>query len=291
MIHQNTSIGAITLKAADLDKMVAFYRDVVGLLVWEHSAETDTNTPNKTVTLGTATRQLVHLRHLPNGRRVAGQSGLYHLALRVPSRTALATWFRHYAQLDAPNWQGGTNHGASNALYFGDPEGNGVEVYFDLPREQWPYDANGKPAIILEQLDLQALLNVAENGVFTAIDPETDMGHVHLSVSEIPSAKQFYVDLLGFELQVEMPHSALFVSAGGYHHHVGLNVWQSRGGAPNSAESLGLDSFEICFDSAESRQQTVDRLTAQQYNVDNSSGVTTIRDPFQNSIALTVQSS
>lgn len=290
MIHENTSIGAITLKVADLEKMVAFYRDVIGLQVLEDSPESQENGSDTIISLGTPTRPLIHLRHLPNGRRIPRQSGLYHLALRVSNQKQLANWFRHYAESDAPGWQGGTDHGASNALYFGDPEGNGVEVYFDLPREEWQYDANGKPVIVMERLDLQALLREADEDAFTAIDTETDMGHIHLSANEIPSAKQFYVNLLEFELQVEMPNSALFMSAGNYHHHVGLNTWQSAGGALNSADSLGLDQFEICFDSIESRQQTVDRLTAQNYTIDVSSDLPKLIDPFQNKIILTVQS-
>ena len=290
MIHQNTSIGAITLKVADLDKMVAFYCDVIGLQVLDDSAESNQSSlPHNTVTLGTPSRPLIHLRHLPNGRRDPRQSGLYHLALRVTDRTALANWFSHYAAINAPGWQGASDHGPSNALYLGDPEGNGIEVYFDWPRDQWQYGANGKLAMVTDPLDLQALLRQANEARFTAIDPATVMGHIHLSVSEIPSAKQFYVDLLEFEMQVEMPNSAMFISAGGYHHHVGINIWQSRGGALNSAESLGLDSYEICFDSAESRQQTLDRLIVYPGNIETINNTPTVLDPFQTRIAFTVQ--
>ena len=288
MIHQNTSIGAITLKVADLEKMVAFYRDVIGLQVLENSAETSPDITPAHATLGTETRPLLHLRHLPDGTRLPRQSGLFHLALRVSDQKALGTWLRHYVALNGPGWQGAADHGASNALYLGDPEGNGIEVYFDLPREQWEYDANGTLKLVTEQLDLQALLARADEGTFRGIDPATVMGHIHLRVSDISNAKQFYVDLFGFELQMEMSNSALFISAGGYHHHVGLNVWQSRGGPLNSAESLGLESYEICFDSAESRQQTIDRLTDHAHTLNIINGVPTIRDPFHNTIALTV---
>ncbi len=285
MIHKNTSIGAITLKVADLDKMVAFYQDVMGLQVLEHSSESQIST------LGTATRPLLHLRHLANGRRDNRQSGLYHLALRVSSRTALANWFRHYAEMDAPGWEGASDHGASNALYLSDPEGNGVEVYYDRPREQWQYDANGTIMLVTQQLDLKALLGEADNSTFIMIDPATDMGHIHLRASETASAKKFYLELLGFDLQFEMPNSALFMSAGGYHHHVGLNTWQSKGGAPNSDESFGLERFEICFDSTEHRQDTIDRLITHNYSVDTGHEIPTLFDPFQNRIALTLQNS
>ncbi|MFK7804982.1 MAG: VOC family protein [Anaerolineae bacterium] len=288
MIHPNTTIGAITLKVADLDNMVPFYRDVMGLQVLETSQSDDLH---KTVTLGTAKRPLIHLRHLPGGRRVQRQSGLFHLALRVPHRTASANWLRHFASLNAPNWQGASNHGPSRSLYMADPEGNGLEVTYDLPRDQWPVDANGKFMVMTEQFDVQALMADAETDTFTGIDPETVMGHIHLSVNEIPSAKRFYVDLLDFEIQVEMPNSALFVSTNGYHHNVALNVWQSQGGPLNSAEYLGLDSYEITFDSAESRQQTLDRLTENGNTFETLDDVPTVIDPFNNRIAFTIQNS
>ncbi len=288
MIHPNTTIGAITLKVADLDNMVAFYRDVMGLQVLERSQSNDAQ---KTATLGTTMRPLIHVRHLPGGRRVGGQCGLYHLALRVPHRSASATWLRHFASHKAPNWQGASNHGPSRSLYMADPEGNGLEVTYDIPRDQWTYDKNGKFEMISEKFDVQALIRDADTGVFAGIHPETVMGHIHLSVSDIPSAKRFYVDLLDFEIQVEIPNSALFVSTAGYHHNIGLNVWQSQGGPLNSAESLGLDSYEICFNSAESRQQTLDRLTANGNTVETLDDVPTVIDPFNNRIAFTIENS
>ncbi|MFK7804199.1 MAG: VOC family protein [Anaerolineae bacterium] len=288
MIHQNTSIGAITLKVANFEKMVAFYRDVIGLQLLESSAGQRLGSHRKTATLGTPERPLIHLRHLTSGRRAQGQSGLFHLALRVPNRTALATWFRHYTTVNGPGWEGASDHGAAVAIYLNDPEGNGIEICYDLPREQWEYDENGTIKMVTKALDLHALLREANDNSSSLLDPATVMGHVHLSVSEIPSAKQFYVDLLGFDLQFEMPDSALFISAGNYHHHVGLNNWKSRGGPPNSAESLGLEQFEICFGSADSRQQAIERLTAHQIKVDTCNDITTVVDPFHNSVVLTI---
>ncbi|MFK7803500.1 MAG: VOC family protein [Anaerolineae bacterium] len=283
MIHQNTSIGAITLKVADLEKMVVFYRDVIGLQLLEGSAESD-----KTVTLGTSERPLIHLSHVPNGRRVDLQCGLFHLAIRVPNRAALATWFRHYAAQNDKGWEGASDHGAAVAIYLHDPEGNGIEICYDRPRDQWQYDANGVIKMVTKPLDLQLLLSEASDDAAVAMDPATVMGHIHLSVSEIPAAKQFYVGLLGFDLQFEMADSALFISAGRYHHHIGLNNWKSRGGPPNSADYLGLERFEICYGSAESRQEAIDRLTAHQINIDTFNDVPSVIDPILNTILLTV---
>ncbi len=279
MIDKQATLGAVNLKVADLNKMTAFYKDVIGLQLLESTAET--------ATLGTPNRPLVRLRHNPNGRFSRRASGLFHIALRVSSRAALAQWLRAFAEAGAPGWQGASDHLVSEALYLNDPEGNGIEVYYDRPRTQWQYGSEGELQMATLPLDLEALVGEAESDEFASIDPETEMGHVHLRVSDIHPAQDFYVDLLGFDLMAGMSGSALFVAAGGYHHHLGMNVWQSKGGENNSADIYGLDQFEICFESAESRQQTIDRLMAHNHHVDQSGEIPLVHDPFQNTIALT----
>lgn len=280
MIDAQTTIGSITLKVSNLDKVATFYQEIIGLHEIAHSAET--------VTLGTPTRPLIHLRHLPNGSFNRRGSGLYHLALRVPDRIALAQWLRRYVELKAPGWQGASDHGVSEALYLSDPEGNGIEIYCDRPQGQWQVASDGSITAFARPLDIQALLQSANGNVADSIDERTDMGHIHLRVSDIPVAGHFYVDLLGFGLKTALTDAALFVAAGDYHHHIGLNNWQSRGGADNSAETYGLDRFEICYPSAESRQQTINRLRDNQYVVTDDAQDLTICDPFQNQINLII---
>ncbi len=278
MIDANTMIGAVTLKVADLQKMTAFYRDVIGLQVREQTAEM--------VSLGTATRSLVHLHLLPNGRFISHTTGLYHLALRVPTRQDLANWLHHYAQLDAPFWQGASDHGVSEALYLSDPEGNGIEVYWDRPQAQWPQDKSGSLSMYTRHLDLQALLNLANGGGWSGISPATVMGHIHLKVADIAAARQFYVDTIGFNVVIEMPGSALFVAAGDYHHHIGLNTWHSRQAPMLSTDAFGLAQFEILFAGQNALQNVITRLKQANHPIQNKTSTRLIHDPFNIEIAL-----
>ncbi|MCA9981555.1 MAG: VOC family protein [Anaerolineales bacterium] len=279
MINAQTTIGTVTLNVANLKQMTAFYRKVIGLQVLATSTET--------VTLGTPTRPLIHLHHLSHGTSPQRGSGLYHLALRVPNRAALARWLRHYVEQEAPGWQGASDHGVSEALYLSDPEGNGLEIYCDRPPEAWQVNADGTIRMYSRLLDVQALLHSANGQHITSIDEATDMGHIHLRVSDISRAQRFYVDAFGFALKTMLPDSALFVAAGGYHHHIGLNNWHSRGGPDNSAKSYGLAQFELVFDSAQSRQETLEQLNANYHIITDQDGQPTVMDPFQNSIVLT----
>lgn len=278
MIDAKTTMGAVTLKVKNLDQVTAFYRDVIGLQVLDQTAAS--------VTLGTPLRSLVHLQHLPDGRFPHRSTGLYHMALRVPSRQALANWFKHYTMMDSPHWQGSADHGVSNALYLSDPEGNGIEIYWDLPRTAWPRTSDGSLTMYTRALDLRELLREAQETHWQAMPPQTDMGHIHLKVASIPTAKNFYVDMLGFELMLDWSGSALFVSAGGYHHHLGLNIWESHQAPPVAANVYGLAQFEILLATEAAWQATLDRLSEANYPLEIQDSEGLIRDPFNIAVAL-----
>lgn len=278
MIDAGTTMGAVTLKVADRQKLARFYQEAIGLQLLRQTGDT--------ATLGTAERPLVYLRQLPHGRSIAPASGLYHMALRVPTRQALANWLKHYSEVGGPNWQGSADHGVSNALYLSDPERNGIEIYWDLPREEWPRTGDGAVEMYTRALDLQALVQEAEQNGWQGTAAETDMGHVHLKVASIPAARSFYVDTLGFELMVEWSGSALFVAAGGYHHHLGLNTWESRQAPSLTADAYGLEQFEILFATQDALQTTVDQLKEQGKRVEAVDNGFLVRDPFNTGIVL-----
>jgi catechol 2,3-dioxygenase len=278
MIDPKTTMGAVTLKVKNLDQVAAFYRDVIGLQLLEQTAAS--------ATLGTSLRPLVHLQHLPGGQFPRRSTGLYHMALRVPTRQDLANWFKHYTMMESPHWQGSADHGVSNALYLSDPEGNGIEIYWDLPQTAWPRTNDGSLTMYTRALDLRALLGEAEDKRWLAMPSQTGMGHVHLKVASIPTAKDFYVDTLGFELMLDWSGSALFVSAGGYHHHLGLNIWESQQAPPVAAAAYGLAQFEILFATENAWQATVDQLKNANYTVEIQDSEGLIRDPFNIEIAL-----
>ena len=228
-----TRVGRSALRVADLDAVTAFYRDVVGLHVLDRSAET--------ASLGADGTVLLVLEADEDASARAGP-GLYHNAFRVPSRAALGDALERVR--DRWELDGASDHRVSEALYLTDPEGNGVEVYRDFPRESWPETDDGRAGMATDPLDLQAV--AAASGGEDGVPDDTDLGHVHLEVSSLDAAREFYVDALGFAVRDTYP-GALFVAAGGYHHHVGANVWNERTGP---AGGRGLSWFEVVVPAA-----------------------------------------
>ena len=233
------NVGAVRLKVADLDNMIAFYQGVIGLDIRNQSGPR--------AEMGTSRRTLVILESMTGGRFVRHQPGLFHMALRAPGRTDLGCWLRHYAELEAPFWQGASDHGVSEALYLSDPEGNGIEIYCDRPVEDWPRGEDGDLDMYTRRLDLDDLLEAGESVEWNRLPDVTDMGHVHLKISNTEDAKPFYNQGLGLELIAELPGSALFLAYNGYHHHIGLNTWESKGAPPSRADAYGLRSFALLF--------------------------------------------
>ena len=252
MLPPETQIGAVTLRVAQLEKMIDFYSRIIGLEV--HAA-----TPTR-ATLGTAVRPLVNLIGLKNGRFIQRATGLYHLAIRLPTRADLGQWLRHYARRNAPFWQGASDHGVSEAVYLTDPEGNGIELYADTPPANWTYAANGQIVAFAHRLDVDELIQRAPSAPWRGMPSAADMGHIHLKVDRLDRAEQFYVNLLGFELKTAVPPSALFVAAGSYHHHVGLNTWQSLNAPPLPADGYGLAAAELLYPHADALRAGVARL-------------------------------
>jgi len=250
VLPADTGIGRVALRVTDLDRMVAFYRDVIGLSVLSRT--------DKGATLGTGAQSLLELIADPHAsERGRSETGLFHVAFLVPTRQALAdalARIERHTQLS-----GASDHLVSEALYLSDPEGNGIEMYCDRPRSEWPRTDDGIQMDTLP-LDLADLRQRAGSSGETTqgVPAETTVGHVHLEVSSIDRASAFYVDALGFEPMVTDGESALFVAAGGYHHHVGLNVWNGRT-EPRSGR--GLAWIEIRVPDPESITAVRERLT------------------------------
>lgn len=244
-LPDDTRIGQVSLTVTDLSAMTDFYTTVVGLSELNR-------TPNRRV-LGADSACLI-LEHDPDAAdRTDAETGLYHTAVRVPTQPALGDALhriRTHWTLD-----GASDHGVSQALYLSDPENNGVELYWDYPRDGWPMTDDGRIQITTDPLDLMPLESVADG--HADVPPETTIGHVHLEVSSIESFRQLYVDTLGFDVQATVPN-AVFVGAGGYHHHVGANTWHNRT-TPHSGR--GLNWFEILVPDEESLDSIRSRLT------------------------------
>lgn len=231
-LPESAHIGRVTLRVGDLDRIVEWYETVVGLAV--HRLGEDR------AVLGTGTEPLLTVVAAPSvPPRGGNETGLFHVAFRVPSRTALADALGRVRQ----QWQldGTSDHLVSEALYLTDPEGNGVEVYCDRPRDAWPNaDSDGAVGMETRPLDVESLPDRSHSE--TAVPTGTTVGHVHLESSALAAARAFYVDDLGLRVRDRFGESALFVAAGDYHHHVGLNTWNERT-EPHTGRGLG--GFEL----------------------------------------------
>ena len=263
-------IGAVTLRVHDLPALTAYYRDAIGLgLIRQDAASAD---------LGVGGQVLVRLE--AGAARPTSAAGLFHLAILLPSRQDLANWLRHAAVARIP-LEGASDHLVSEALYLSDPEGNGIEIYRDRTRADWPR-RNGAVAMATERLDLHALLAEA-TGAWSGMPSDTRMGHIHLRVGDVVEAERFYRDGLGFEVMTHYP-GATFLSTGGYHHHIAANVWQSRGAGPRREDEPGLARFELVARDAEAFAAQRQRMLAAG-GVDEA-GVPTIVDPWGNRLIL-----
>jgi catechol 2,3-dioxygenase len=278
----STHIGAVSLTVNDLETQTSFYERALGLRVLLRDGQTVRLGPPE----GPVILELVGDPDAP--RRRHGTTGLYHFAVLVPSRADLAQALRRVL---GAGWRftGASDHLVSEALYLNDPEGNGIEIYRDRGREEWTRDDEGQLQMATLPLDLDGVVGEIDSaGAIPAEMPDgTYIGHMHLQVAAIPAAEDFYVRALGFDPTVRTYPGALFVSAGGYHHHVGLNTWESAGGSPPPAGSTGLRSFEVVLPSAEDAQRAAEQARSAGAEVSARNGHAVVLDPWRDAVLLT----
>lgn len=245
-LYPGTRLGAVTLAVADLGRAAGVYSRLVGLA--------EVARDGRRLTLGAGGKAVVQLHEEPGARPApARASGLYHTAILFPDRAALARVVRHIAA-SGYAFTGASDHLVSEAFYLDDPDGNGVELYRDRPRAEWRWDGDRVEMASLP-LDIEGLLAEAD-GPFDGAPDETRIGHVHLKVSDIADAEAFYTGEVGFAVMARFGSGATFLAADGYHHHLGANVWQSRGAAPAPAGSAGLREFTIEVPGGDDRMLT-----------------------------------
>ena len=234
-LPDETRLGRTALRVGDRERLTEFYRRVVGLEVLARD--------DGTSTLGAGGTPLLVLEAAPDApERPRSAAGLYHNAFRVPSRAALGDALRRVRE----RWRldGASDHGVSEALYLSDPEGNGVEIYRDHPRAEWPAGDDTPVRMTTDPLDVEGVAAAA--GGRAGAPAGTDLGHVHLEVTSLATFEGVYVDALGFDVQAAAPR-ARFVGAGGYHHHVGANTWQGR---TDPRSGRGIAWFEVVLPAA-----------------------------------------
>jgi len=249
----DTAMGAVTLRVADLDAMTAYYRDAVALPVIAQTADT--------VTLGRGGVTTIVLEHAPELRHASRtEAGLFHTAIVFDSEAALAAAVLSVASRHPNTFTGSSDHLVSKAFYFTDPEGNGVELYWDRDRSDWSW-VHGSIEMSTLYLDPNAFLreNLTEQAAADPLLGDARVGHVHLQVGDVASAREFYIDRLGFEQTASFGSQALFVSAGGYHHHMAMNTWNSAGAGPR-LPALGLARVDITVPTADDLGALTERM-------------------------------
>ncbi|WP_316572771.1 VOC family protein [Neobacillus sp. YIM B06451] len=272
--HQppNTFIGNVHIKVENLGRSLEFYKRVIGCEVLEQSE-------TKAI-LGSGGEGLLTLEQPANAIPKQGRTtGLYHFALLLPSRLELGKFLRHILELGYPI--GAADHLVSEAIYLDDPDGNGIEIYADRPSSGWNWQSN-EVEMATKQLDAEGILAEAGGSKWEGLPAGTIMGHIHLHVADLVKAKQFYGEGLGFDLVSRYPQ-ALFMSTGGYHHHLGLNTWNGAGAPPPPENSVGLKQFSLIFPSEQERKEASGKLEALGFNVNEN---WTVVDPSGNMVHL-----
>jgi catechol 2,3-dioxygenase len=282
LLPADLTMGTVMLKVGDMKLMTDYYQRALGLDV---VAEQDGG-----LYLGRLKTPLVHLAPAPGlnipGR---GEAGLFHTALLFEDQSSLAATIASAAQYEPQSFVGSADHLVSEAFYFTDPEGNGIELYWDRPREAWSWDGKN---VVMDSLALppQKYLqdHLTQQSVEGQRGTDAEVGHVHLQVGDVQSAHDFYVGTLGFEKTAGWHGQALFVSAGGYHHHMAMNVWNSRGAGPRR-DTLGLGEVLIEVPSGDDVGALADRLRVAGVESHHTGAELRFEDPWRNRLRVAVR--
>lgn len=290
VVDPATRLGHVHYTVADLERQIAFYGEILGFkLHWREG---------KSAGLGAGGEDLLRLTQI-DGARPAGRgySGLYHTAFLVPTRWDLAQLLLRQIAGSRTPIQGTSNHGTHLAIYLPDAEGNGIELAWDFPQEQWPrsFDEMMRNNRGLDPQELIPAL-MDRPGEWPGLDPATTVGHVHLHVAHIAPTKAFYHDALGFNIPFDMSQApggiadtAMFFAAGDYHHHIGTNIWQGEGAPPPPENSTGLRYYSVVLPNADAMDRLRERVTLADIASEIQDGALVLRDPAGNGLHFTVE--
>ncbi len=274
-----TTLGAVHLTVPDLDRAVDHYAARLGFLVHGRAGDE--------ARLGAGAGDLLALKGDPGARRARGATGLFHFAVLVPSRADLGSALAHLVATRTP-MTGASDHGVSEALYLSDPDGNGIEIYRDRPCAEWPMHG-GRLEMVTNPLDTDGVLGSRgpePQGAY-ALAPGTVIGHVHLHVSRLEPAERFYRDVVGLDLMQRWGNSALFLSAGGYHHHLGLNTWAGVGAPSPPPGSVGLRHFDVRLPDRAALDELVARAAVAGVPAKTTPDDVRLTDPSGNTLVFT----
>jgi len=283
-IDPRVDIGHVHLKVSDLERSLEFYCGVLGFELqqrWgEQAAFVSAGGYHHHIGLNT-------WESLGGPPPAPGTTGLYHVAIRYPDRATLGDALRRLVAARVP-LQGASDHGVSEALYLADPDGHGIEIYWDRPRAVW--DGQVDRRLTTLPLDADGLLNELDDPAaepFEGLPGGTRMGHVHLRVAEIPETIEFYRDVLGFELSAALGGQAAFFAAGGYHHHIGANIWESAGASAPPPGFAALRHATILLPDVGERDRVLAQVAESGREPEENPDGLLVRDPSGNALLLT----
>jgi catechol 2,3-dioxygenase len=282
LLPQELEIGLVQIRVSNLERSLTFYQNVVGLkILRQHGRKAEMTADGVHV--------LLVLREIEEAQvlRRNSAAGLYHFAILLPDRPSLGLALRNL--IDSGIHIGQGDHLVSEALYIQDPDNNGIEIYRDRPRDTWQHDGEGNVVMTTDPVDVDGLLADSEGLEWTGLPAGTVMGHVHFHVGDLAEATKFYVDALGFMPTTHYGDSALFISAGGYHHHMGLNIWAGQGAPAAPANAPGIDYFTLLLPSSQDVAEVAERVKRAGYRVEVAGGITTVTDPWNIGIQLLVK--
>ncbi|PIH59579.1 VOC family protein [Paenibacillus sp. LK1] len=283
-IPATTHLGEVSLRISNLDRSIQFYTEVVGLKLLERSDKVATLTAD-------GKQSLLRLEQLTDAvtMPVRSTSGLYHFAILLPDRKSLGLALRNLAESGIEIGQG--DHLVSEAFYISDPDQNGIEIYADRARDTWKRDSENNYIMSSDPVDVDSLFALAANEPWQGLPAGTVIGHVHFHVRSLEESRRFYTGVLGFDIVGNFANmSALFVSAGGYHHHIGLNIWAGTGAPVNPANATGIDYFTIIYDGKEQLEQALEQLRQSNTSIEQQGKDWFTIDPQNIRIRLTTTS-
>lgn len=279
-IDPQTKLGFVSLTVSDLRRSVEFYQRSLGFEL--HRKD------EVTAYLGAGKRDLLIITEQQGAVKFPRTTGLYHFAILTPSREELGYVLQNLIETETP-LQGGADHLVSEAIYLTDPDGNGIEIYRDRPRKKWEYE-NGMLKMGTDPLDFKGILAELDGDRinWAGLDRETQLGHMHLHVADLAEAVDFYENVLGFDLQLYYGASAAFLSAGGYHHHIGINTWNGAGAPPPPPDSIGLRYFSVQLTSQTEVERLIERLDRAEAHYEKGEKGLLVRDPSQNGVLFQI---
>ena len=277
-INKLMEIGYAELNVRDLDKMTRYYTDTVGLSLIE---KTDSQSK---LGIAESGKVLLILEETQGQDNLEVKAGLFHTAFLLPERRHLGNTLYNLLKNEVAI-AGASDHGYSEALYLQDPEGNGMEIYRDKPKEEWVINDDGTIPGVTEQMDAHGVLDSRDEKVSPLFPEGTVVGHIHLSVSDLKESEQFYTDALGMDLKYEYGAQARFIAAGDYHHHIGMNTWAGSGLPKRRSGDLGLRQFTLVLPDRTDIDKLADRLSENGYPFEREQDSLSVTDP--NGIIIT----